>query len=323
MKQLKDIRTYIDSTMRKYTYNNNFAHNYNERRNHHNYENSRKSKFNTFQPDKLDVLIRKIFRFCSAKEQQYIKELIQSSDTDIELKTNLSKISRIVLHYSDLKKDDNRQDFIVSKIMSFLNSTTIDKNSTIVDIGGGNGNVLSGLKTSLGGEKEQYICVETMNDWIESYEFNKTNISYIFWNNNIINIPSESCDLIICMVALHHMTNDTLHTTLQEIHRILKPGGLFMIKEHDCNSTEAQMLINWEHHLYHILDGAYNKEPIHVEPYFEQTVHNFKSKELWKEIIESNQFHFNRRTNRFLDGNYIENESKNPSNLYWDIYEKS
>jgi hypothetical protein len=83
------------------------------------------------------------------------------------------------------------------------------------------------------------------------------------------------------------------------------------------------MLINWEHHLYHILDGAYNKEPIHVEPYFEQTVHNFKSKELWKEIIESNQFHFNRRTNRFLDGNYIENESKNPSNLYWDIYEKS
>jgi ubiquinone/menaquinone biosynthesis C-methylase UbiE len=258
----------------------------------------------------------------SARDQKYVKEIIHMTKSEIGLKSNLEKISRLVLTYSNLKKDETRQDFIVSKIMNFIDSYIMNDQSTIVDIGGGNGNVLSGLKLNLGGAKEQYICVETASDWVESYEFNKTSCTYVFWDNNSIDVPTESCDLVLCMVSLHHMSDEIISKTLREIYRILKPSGLVMIKEHDNNSTDANMLIHWEHHLYHILDCAYNKEHIQTDSYLQQTIHNFKSKESWKEIFEYHEFEFHQRTNRFLEETYIEHDIKNPSNLYWDIYTK-
>lgn len=295
---------------------------YTKESNHHSNNKNNNHKNNHYHTTKLDILINKIFRFMSTRDQKYVKDIINMTKSEVGLKANLEKISRLVLNYSNLKRDETRQDFIVSKIMNFLDSQNVNEQSTIVDIGGGNGNVLSGLKLNLGGAKEQYICVETTSDWVESYEFDKTSCTYVFWDNNSIDVPNESCDLVLCMVSLHHMSDEIISNTLCEIYRILKPTGLLMIKEHDTNNTDANVLIHWEHHLYHILDCAYNKEHIQTDSYLKQTIHNFKSKEAWKEIIEYCEFVFYQRTNRFLEETYIENDIKNPSNLYWDIYTK-
>ena len=295
---------------------------YTKESNHHSSNKNNNHKNNHYHTTKLDILINKIFRFMTTRDQKYVKDIINMTKSEVGLKANLEKISRLVLNYSNLKRDETRQYFIVSKIMNFLDSQIVNEQSTIVDIGGGNGNVLSGLKLNLGGAKEQYICVETTSDWVESYEFDKTSCTYVFWDNNSIDVPNESCDLVLCMVSLHHMSDEIISNTLCEIYRILKPTGLLMIKEHDTNNTDANALIHWEHHLYHILDCAYNKEHIQVDSYLQQTIHNFKSKESWKEIIEYREFVFYQRTNRFLEETYIENDIKNPSNLYWDIYTK-
>ena len=52
------------------------------------------------------------------------------------------------------------------------------------------------------------------------------------------------------------------------------------------------------------------------------TVYNFKCKKDWQLLIETNNFKYKCSKNRFLDGEYIMNDPKNASNLYWDIYTK-
>jgi len=276
--------------------------------------------------DKLDNLIHKIYKFLSNSDKSEIKSLInKTNNNDVLLQASMNKISNIITKYVkrlQLKRDENRQDFIISKIVSFIQSVdpTILQNSLkVADIGGGNGNVLSSLNDIVKGDKSHFICVES-KDWIETYLYDNP-ITYAFWDNNVVDIADESCDIVFCMVSLHHMTDETIANTLQEIHRILKKGGLFMIKEHDCQSVQVNNLILWEHHLYHLLDCAYDNRPFDYEHYYNNSIYNFKSKRGWRVLIESQSFQHKCSQNRFLDGEY-KNDPKNASNLYWDIYTK-
>lgn len=277
--------------------------------------------------DSTDNLIHKIFKFITTTDKHKIKCIIK--DTPLSnrklLSQNINNISETIVRYTkyiNLEKDPNRQEFIVDKICNFINSKTqieLNDQTVIVDIGGGNGNVLSGINSKLGGPKENFICVESTN-WVEQYEFNNDNITYKFWNNNQIDIPDNTCDILLCMVSLHHMTTETIMNTFNEIKRILKPSGLLLIKEHDADPTSIK-LIEWEHHLYHILDCAYNKERTNAIEYLEKCVHNFNSKSFWNSVLVSTYgFKMFIRGNRFLDGPYVENDSKNPTKLYWDVY---
>ena len=284
------------------------------------------SRFDKF--DKLDNLIHKIFKFVFNYDKNRIKSLINKTIDNINLLENtLTQISVIILKYFrqlELKRDENRQDFIVSKILSFIESfkpTILNNNLKVADIGGGNGNVLSNINKALKGDKSNFICVES-KDWIETYKYDNQNVTYVFWDNNTIDILDESCDVVLCMVSLHHMSNYTLANTLKELHRILKKNGLLMIKEHDCNSNQTCNMIFWEHHLYHLLDCAYDNRSFNYERYYNTNIYNFKSKEDWQLLIETNNLKYKCSKNRFLDGEYIMNDPKNASNLYWDIYTK-
>jgi len=43
---------------------------------------------------------------------------------------------------------------------------------------------------------------------------------------------------------------------------------------------------------------------------------------VWQAFMETYHFKYVLSKNRFLDGAYTANDSKNASNLYWDIYTK-
>ena len=277
--------------------------------------------------DPVDNLIHKIYRFLSANDKRNVRQMVTNARSDADVKLSMDKIAYIVTRHvkqAHLKPDDNRQDFIVSKITAFLRAhapSIMNAYLAAADIGGGNGNVLSGINNDVHGDRERFTCVENISNWSETYDFNHTNISYTFWDNQSIHIADHSCDVVFCMVSLHHMTDEVVAVALAEIRRILKPAGLLMIKEHDANSPSAKQLIDWEHHLYHILDCAYSGQTLNYEMY-KRTTNNFKSKETWKKMIETYSFKFGVRTNRFLDGPYIADDAKNATNLYWDVYTK-
>lgn len=280
--------------------------------------------------DELDNLIYKIYKFTNQHDRIIIKNIIL--DTPInnltKLKSSIKKIENVIFKYFQklsIKRDEHRQDFITEKIMNFVNKMcpdTINQNMSIVDIGGGNGDVISLINTLVKGNSEQFICVETATEWVESYAHNHDNIVYKFWNNDTIDVVDNSCDIVMCMVSLHHMNDLTIANALKEMKRILKENGILLIKEHDSGNTNDCRLIHWEHHLYHILDCAYENKVVDVEEYMTKLIHNFHSKQFWRRLFEENGFKFVARTNRFLDGPYVENDKKNPTKLYWDAYRK-
>lgn len=282
--------------------------------------------------DKLDILIRKIFKFTSFKDKQKIKKLMIETTS----KNNIYEISQLAstaykYNYDmNIFKGENRQDFIIEKIYNYMKELDFMKEidpliscqTRIADIGGGNGNILLGLNTKLKGLKENFICVETKTDWVEKYKFDNSSISYVFWDNNTIDIPDNSCHIVICMVSLHHMNDLTLDSVISQINRILVSNGILLIKEHDASDLNSCYLIEWEHYLYHILDCIHNNTDINLESYDANNILNMKSKECWQSLLERNNFNHIQRKNRFLDDEYVENDTKNPTNLYWDVFKK-
>jgi ubiquinone/menaquinone biosynthesis C-methylase UbiE len=292
------------------------------------YEN--KSRENKSSDNKLYDLINKIFRPLSSKDKWHIKSLIEQSKN---IKQTLETISEIVTNEFIRMKcvtDENRQEFIATKILKFIRQNTMTNKNTmitdktrIVDLGGGNGNVLQQMNSMLGfaEQKENFICVETKTDWVETYDYSNKNISYMFWDNESLQIEDNSVDTILCMVSLHHMTDSTIETTLKEINRILKPGGMLLVKEHDANEMSKKFIV-LEHYLYHIMDSAYQHKVIDPDAYFENCIDNFKSIREWRGLIEDiGGLNRKTTTNRFLDGPFV-NDNKNASNLYWEVYTK-
>jgi FAD/FMN-containing dehydrogenase len=63
-------------------------------------------------------------------------------------------------------------------------------------------------------------------------------------------IPSESVDLAACYVGLHHMTPQQLVPFLRSVHRILRPGGVFVVRDHDVTSERMRLLVSLAHTVF-------------------------------------------------------------------------
>lgn len=281
----------------------------------------------------MDILTQKVFRFLTNKEKKYIRRKILyllGGETHMmsDFIDDLSYFINDKIKEKGILPNNNRQEFITEKIFNYMSrinnlENNLKNNSqlSILDIGGGNGNVLSKLKNKIESPSD-FICLETKTDWFEKYKYDNSNIIYKFWDNQVFPVKDHSVDIVLCMVALHHMEDETIRNVIKETYRILKPGGYFIIKEHDANQ-ESLPYIEWEHHLYHVLDCGFNDKLVETDSYLNQVItkYNFKDKKEWEEMITSSNFQLKSRLNRFLEQPFKE-EDKNPSNLYWDIYLK-
>jgi ubiquinone/menaquinone biosynthesis C-methylase UbiE len=228
-----------------------------------------------------------------------------------------------------------RHDYIVKNICEYIrhhHDSQLSADSqrsavdpvAMVDWGGGDGHVLHAISAVYRDTSSSFLCIETDTDWAETYNFSYgPTVEYLFWDGcSVESIQDDSVDIILCMVSLHHMHDTTIHHALSEIRRILKVGGLLMIKEHDCNSEVTQKYIEWEHHLYHIRDACSSNTTIDVDRYLNSSIFNFKSREEWHRLVtEITEFELLDWRDRFLKIGPVQIPA-NPTHLYWAIYTK-
>lgn len=53
------------------------------------------------------------------------------------------------------------------------------------------------------------------------------------------NIPDESADLVTMNQGLHHLPHSEIMKFLAQVRRILRPGGLFIVREHNAREVPA------------------------------------------------------------------------------------
>lgn len=97
-------------------------------------------------------------------------------------------------------------------------------------------------------------------------------------------IPNSSCDLVTMNQGLHHLPLRCIQSFLSIIYRILKPGGLFIVREHDLdeNLTLLPML-----DCAHMVFNAGTNVSLENE---KNEIRGFRSVLEWRKIIESAGF---------------------------------
>ena len=63
-------------------------------------------------------------------------------------------------------------------------------------------------------------------------------------------IASASADLVSCYIGLHHIDPPRLQPFVASIHRILKPGGVFILRDHDVTTPEMDHFVSLAHAVF-------------------------------------------------------------------------
>lgn len=98
---------------------------------------------------------------------------------------------------------------------------TLPKNSYICDLGCGNGR-------NMDYDNQTFIGIDNCEAFVNMCKKKGHNTKY----GEMTNIPleTESLDAIMCIAAFHHLSNmQSRIEAMEEMHRILKPGGQMLI----------------------------------------------------------------------------------------------
>jgi SAM-dependent methyltransferase len=63
-------------------------------------------------------------------------------------------------------------------------------------------------------------------------------------------LADESYDLVSCYIGLHHIPLDRLDPFINSFARALKPGGLFILRDHDVVSSEMNTFVSLIHTIF-------------------------------------------------------------------------
>jgi SAM-dependent methyltransferase len=65
-----------------------------------------------------------------------------------------------------------------------------------------------------------------------------------------IALPAQSADLVSCFVGLHHMAPARLMPFLESIARITRPGGFFIVRDHDVKTPAMDAFVSLAHTVF-------------------------------------------------------------------------
>ena len=179
----------------------------------------------------LDKLVKE---FSDIEIYAILHNLYKAEYGEEKMKKNLKN--------SLLKGSQNRYTFVKHIIQKHYNKPNIN----ILDVGTEDCSFMYLLKKQ---GKSYAINVETED--FSSYITDKSCVK----SYDGINIPHKdnSIDIIISTMVIHHM-NDAV-TTLKDVHRVLKPEGLLIIKEHDSDNEYTEIIIDAVHFIYELVLG--------------------------------------------------------------------
>ncbi|HYV92557.1 MAG TPA: methyltransferase domain-containing protein [Chitinophagales bacterium] len=96
-------------------------------------------------------------------------------------------------------------------------------------------------------------------------------------------IPDESVDLVACHIGLHHAPHELLEGYIKSIQRILRKGGLFIMRDHDVKTAEMATFVSLVHTVFNLgLNVPWETDSSEFK--------SFKPVDEWSKIICSQGF---------------------------------
>jgi len=278
-------------------------------------------------------IIYKIIPQISKKHAIIVKDCIINGKKHA-LVLVLERIDSIIKQYRRFERSETRQNWICGQIIKYFELQRMAIPRSLIDIGGGNGNVLNVFATKYNLKKEDCICIEktpeissdaTIHNEFQ-YDFSHADrVKYVFLDKleteNNEKEEIKEVDGIFCMVSLHHMTDAYISDViLPLICTKLKLGGYLMLKEHNAATAETRMLIEWEHHLYYLMEMTGLRTADELKTYVTTSVANYKSRETYQQMVEQQcGCECVRTLNNVFEHGQVDTTA---TKLYWQIFRK-
>lgn len=145
-----------------------------------------------------------------------------------------------------------------------------------------------------------YYCLNIENWTGISYGLERKPCNLTIYDGFNIPYKNDEFDVILLFQTLHHIEHD-INIYMNDVRRILKKGGLLIIREHDCNEKYFSKLIDIEHGLYGVVrDGNEN--------FFDNYYGDYKSSDEWDKIINLHKL--------------FQIQLNTPTNTYYAFYTK-
>ena len=173
---------------------------------------------------------------------------------DIDIYNQLRNKRIIKDSSKKLNRNKKRGKEVYDFILKFANLKNNFNNYYHLDYGGNDGAVASELSSLLSNYnlKKENVYSADIEKWLGNVKNNNfNNITYTLLDEKLP-YPDNSFNSISCLQVLHHL--EFMENYIKEFNRILKPNGILIVREHDCNDTSTQLLIDIEHMIHEYVE---------------------------------------------------------------------
>lgn len=201
--------------------------------------------FHLYPEDKFHYLIHE-----TTQKEESDEAIYKKIQADLpKIKPFLSELTLALPALKKQKKEMSRQ------VLQLLGDKT--NINGYVEIGS-TGRYISELRKHISLSGQVYITndIEPNNsiaDIMERGQISK--IGTFFSINNyepITEISADSIDLVTCHIGLHHCPHDMLGEYINSIHRILRKGGQFIMRDHDVKTPEMSTFVSLVHTVFNL-----------------------------------------------------------------------
>ena len=203
--------------------------------------------------------IRKAYQVPNKNTKEY--KQLKNKLTTIINKNNTDEFITLLKNLTSIPDEGNigRIKERVSNLDIMLQKAGFqEKKVVLLDIGAGNGDITKEVKKHFHLRKDQIYALDQKLPTL----YGITTLTYDKDGN--IPLKNDSVNVIILYAVLHHIPPGARLKLMKEIARILEPGGVVVIREHDDdNDTMFYRFINYIHLLWYISRGE-TEDPLYM-----------------------------------------------------------
>lgn len=271
----------------------------------------------------LDIINGTQLRKCRQLRGSFIKKMDNLVNQKLSDTMIYEEMHRFIHHdvHPDVRKYIQHQGHYrginrSTKIVDFAREHHEAPIERILDIGCGDGSITKVLQQRL------QLDVSSVHGCdinpIKTDDFTFTLIPEIPNDNTPrLPYPDGHFNVVYALMSLHHIRN--IESMLTEIHRVLAPNGLVIIREHDCVTNGLGLVLDVIHGFYSMVWS----NPKELKCFHEEYWANYRTAKQLDILIESSRFTRITGTNR--DENYpiyYHGKVINPLKHYWAIYRR-
>lgn len=234
--------------------------------------------------------------------------------------------------------DDNRAKKDAWVLQNLFSASALARVRSVVDFGGADG-WFGKLFLSVSAAT-QIVVVETDSARFPASGFGVVVVAAaaaaseaqntVIWDGNAVDdsyVSPGTADVVCFRVSLHHMDAFTQENAVREAFRMLRPGGVCVVKEHDVTSQWAERMSDLQHALFVVRraatmgDAGVRREDL-FEHFWRHEKAHYRSREDWRALFQRAGFRSQGMRDRFGQRIMVHPGSNNLTKLYWEMFLK-